>query len=134
MPDVATITGREALDRLAYVFGRIGRCIASGGRRMERMALQERMKLKRPDKEGRQSPKGEHKQIIQAMASITQEELRKIRKRKISNGKHQKSSRAERRAALRDAGRSARAQAHQGTHQKCNLCRKYLRLQSRQLG
>lgn len=76
---------------------------------MERMALRERMSLKRPDKEGRQVPKGEHKELMKALASVTQEELRKIRKRKISHGKHQKSSRAERRAAERDLRRKSKA-------------------------
>ncbi len=55
---------REGLDALSYAFGRIGRCINSGGRRIQRLEESQRYVLKRPDVEGRFSPRGSFKQVI----------------------------------------------------------------------
>lgn len=73
---VAMITPAEGMKRLAYFFGRLGRCIKSGGRRQLRMELQATHKLHKPDREGRQTAKGSFKEIITAMKMISREELR----------------------------------------------------------
>lgn len=40
--DVQSLSTRQIFEALAYVFKRVGQCIKSGGRRMERLALLER--------------------------------------------------------------------------------------------
>lgn len=58
-----------ALKALAYVFGRIGRCIQSGGRRMLRLALTQspHYNLVLPEREGKQGSKEAHRLLMSAL-------------------------------------------------------------------
>lgn len=114
---------REGMNALAYSFHRIGRCIASGGRRMERLMLNQRAVLKRPDVEGRFTKRGAFKETIKAlrMRGLPSEQGyetgggayatgRRIRYEDLSVfHPHTRSSRAERRAAARTADKAHRA-------------------------
>lgn len=130
--DVYNQSPREALDALGHAFGRIGRAIDCGGRRMQRLAEQERLRtlgrLRRPDVEGRRSRKGSFKLVIRALRSIGtpnengvyQKESKAERKRREDSRRvtypHVRASRAERRLAEMAASKAGRAGASVPNH------------------
>lgn len=108
------------MNALAYAFHRIGRCIGSGGRRMERLMLRERQVLKRPDIQGRKTLKGSFKETITSLrmrgtpnASTEENSPNYVTGRKPKHGAvfypHTKSSRRDRRQAKREADKAHRA-------------------------
>lgn len=104
------------MNALAYSFHRIGRCIASGGRRMERLMLRQRAVLKRPDIEGRMTKRGAFKETIKAlrMRGLPSEQGYETGRRiRYEEGTikfpHTKSLRRDRRAAKLAADKAHRA-------------------------